>query len=143
MTSYDVGSNNCQALRHGVECHFYDLVPDCGWEVDLDSVRRVADASTAAILINNPSNPCGAVYSREHLEAVVAVAEELKLPLLADEVYAGMTFGKRFVPLAEVAGGVPVFSVGALSKRWLVPGWRLGWVCVHDTSGVLQVGPDR
>lgn len=124
--------------RHGVVCQFYDLVPERGWEVDLESLRRLADASTAAILINNPSNPCGAVYSREHLKDVVAVAEELKLPLVADEVYAGMTFAKRFVPLAEVAGSVPVFSVGALSKRWLVPGWRLGWVCVHDEHGTLE-----
>lgn len=124
--------------RHGVECRFYNLMPECGWEVDVDSVRQLADASTAAILINNPSNPCGAVYSREHLEDVVAIAKELKLPLVADEVYAGMTFGKRFVPLAEVADSVPVFSVGALSKRWLVPGWRLGWVCVHDSHDTLQ-----
>lgn len=124
--------------RHNVVCRFYELVPERGWEVDLDSVKRLADASTAAILINNPSNPCGAVYSREHLEDVVSLAEDLKIPLVADEVYAGMTFGKRFVPLAEVADSVPVFSVGALSKRWLVPGWRLGWVCVHDRRRTLD-----
>ena len=45
--------------------------------------------------------------------------EELKLPLLADEAYAGMTFGKRFVPLAEVAEGVPVFSAGANTRPLL------------------------
>jgi hypothetical protein len=47
MASYDVASNVCLALYHGVVCQFYDLVPDRGWEVDLDSVRRVANASTA------------------------------------------------------------------------------------------------
>lgn len=126
----------CQ--RHGVECRFYNLLPERGWEVNLDSLRHLVDTSTAAVLINNPSNPCGAVYSREHLEGIVAMADDLKLPIIADEVYAGMTFGKRFVPLAVVAGQVPVFSVGALSKRWLVPGWRLGWVCVHDDHGTLE-----
>ena len=126
----------CQ--RHGVICRFYDLIPEEGWQVDIESVRRVADSSTAALLVNNPSNPCGAVYSREHLKSLVAVAGELRVPLLADEVYAGMTYGRPFVPLAEVAGSIPVFSVGALSKRWLVPGWRLGWLCLHDLSGTMK-----
>ncbi|EEH59983.1 tyrosine aminotransferase [Micromonas pusilla CCMP1545] len=126
----------CQ--RHGVVCLFYDLVPGRGWEVDLCSIRRLANTSTAAILINNPSNPCGAVYSRQHLEEIVGISSALKLPVLADEVYAGMTFRKEFVSLAEFSCSVPMFIVGALSKRWLVPGWRLGWVCVHDIQGNLH-----
>jgi tyrosine aminotransferase len=126
----------CQ--RHGVICRFYDLLPEDAWQIDIESIRRVADSRTAAVLINNPSNPCGAVYSREHLKTLIAVAGELQVPLLADEVYAGMTYGTPFVPIAEVAGTVPVFSVGALSKRWLVPGWRVGWLCLHDISGVLK-----
>lgn len=126
----------CQ--RHGVSFRFYDLLPETGWEVDLESVRRVYDDATAALLINNPSNPCGAVYSRDHLKDLVALAQTLELPLIADEVYAGMTFGKPFIPVAEVAGKVPVLSVGALSKRWLVPGWRLGWLCVHEIGTTLH-----
>lgn len=123
--------------RHGIVCRFYSLLPEQGWEADLSSIKRLTDETTAAVLINNPSNPCGAVYSREHLQEIVQCADELKLPIIADEVYAGMTFDKRFVPVAEVATEVPVFSVGALSKRWLVPGWRLGWVCVHDVNDNL------
>lgn len=124
--------------RHGVACRFYKLLPEKGWEVDLGDLKSLSDESTAAIIINNPSNPCGAVYSKEHLRDLISVADDLKLPIVADEVYAGMTFGKPFVPLAEVAENVPVFSVGALSKRWLVPGWRLGWVCVHDANDHLR-----
>ena len=124
--------------RHGIVCRFYSLLPEQGWEADLSSIQRLTDGTTAAVLINNPSNPCGAVYSSEHLQEIVQCADELKLPIIADEVYAGMTFDKRFVPVAEVATGVPVFSVGALSKRWLVPGWRLGWVCVHDVNDNLH-----
>ena len=118
--------------RHGVSCHFYDLLPENGWEVDLESVGRAFDDSTVALLINNPSNPCGAVYSREHLKNLVALARSFELPIIADEVYEGITFGKPFIPVAEVAGKVPVLSVSALSKRWLVPGWRLGWLCIHE-----------
>lgn len=123
---------------HGVGIKYYDLLPDKGWQVDLESVRRLADDKTCAILVNNPSNPCGAVYSRSHLADVMGIAEELRLPVIADEVYTGMTFGEPFVSCAEVAPRVPVMTVCALSKRWLAPGWRVGWIVMHDTDGILS-----
>jgi len=122
---------------HGVECRYYDLLPDKGWEVDLDSLAAVSDDNTCAVLINNPSNPCGAVYSMAHLAKVMAVCADLKLPIVADEVYSGMTFGEPYVACAAVASNVPVLSVCALSKKWLAPGWRLGWITVHDTEGAF------
>eukprot|EP00419_Tripos_fusus_P034101 CAMPEP_0172778604 /NCGR_PEP_ID=MMETSP1074-20121228/201995_1 /TAXON_ID=2916 /ORGANISM="Ceratium fusus, Strain PA161109" /LENGTH=469 /DNA_ID=CAMNT_0013615549 /DNA_START=86 /DNA_END=1495 /DNA_ORIENTATION=- len=122
---------------HGVECRYYELLPDQGWEVDLDSLAAVADDNTCAVLINNPSNPCGAVYSRAHLAQVLAACADLKLPVIADEVYSGMTFGEPYAACAAVASNVPVISVCALSKKWLAPGWRLGWITVHDAEGAL------
>lgn len=119
---------------HGVEVRYYDLLPDRDWEIDLDSCKRLADANTCAILVNSPSNPCGAVYSKKHLEEVMSFCEEAKLPVIADEVYSKMSFGDVFVPCASVNPNVPVISVCALSKRWLAPGWRLGWIMVHDTQ---------
>eukprot|EP00419_Tripos_fusus_P029839 CAMPEP_0172714908 /NCGR_PEP_ID=MMETSP1074-20121228/67242_1 /TAXON_ID=2916 /ORGANISM="Ceratium fusus, Strain PA161109" /LENGTH=467 /DNA_ID=CAMNT_0013539435 /DNA_START=73 /DNA_END=1476 /DNA_ORIENTATION=+ len=122
---------------NGVECRYYELLPDQGWEVDLDSLAAVADDNTCAVLINNPSNPCGAVYSRAHLAKVMATCADLKLPVIADEVYSGMTFGEPYVSCAAVASNVPVLSVCALSKKWLAPGWRLGWITVHDAECAL------
>lgn len=122
---------------HGVECRYYDLLPNRSWEIDIDSLLAKADEHTCAILINNPSNPCGAVYSRAHLEEVLEAAEQVKLPVIADEVYAFMSFGQPYVACAAVSSRVPVLSVCALSKRWLAPGWRLGWVTAHDVDGVL------
>lgn len=124
---------------HDVEVRYYDLLPERGWEVDVDQLRRLADDNTAALFLNNPSNPCGAVYGGEHLRRVMGAAEELRLPVIADEVYAHMIFeGSEFVHAAAVTPSVPVLAVSALSKRWLAPGWRLGWLCVHDTlDGVL------
>merc|ERR1712232_210450 len=87
--------------------------------------------------VNSPSNPCGAVYSREHLTDVLALAEQEHLLVIADEVYHGMSFGDRFVPCAAVNPRVPVLSVCALSKRWLAPGWRVGWISIYDAEGVL------
>ena len=62
-----------------------------------------------------------------------AVAEKHNLPIISDEIYADMTFkGHTFHPIASLTQKVPVLTTGGLAKRWLVPGWRVGWVFVHD-----------
>jgi len=61
--------------------------PDDGWSIDLDHLESQIDENTRAILVNNPSNPCGGVFSREHMLQIVAVSEKYRLPIVADEVY--------------------------------------------------------
>jgi tyrosine aminotransferase len=63
----------------------------------LESLEQCIDTDTRAILINNPSNPCGSVYSKEHLLDILKVAEKYMLPVITDEIYADMVFkGKHF-----------------------------------------------
>jgi len=123
---------------HGLEARYYDLLPYQGWEVDLEKLPSLVDDKTCGLLVNNPSNPCGAVYSRAHLTKVMEVAAKCCLPVIADEVYTKMSFEEPYVACAEVTTEVPVMSVCAISKRWLAPGWRLGWITVHDAQGLLQ-----
>ena len=59
----------CAAFRQ-VEVRHYDLLPEKGWEVDLDAIEALADKNTVALVIINPGNPCGNVYTRQHLEKV-------------------------------------------------------------------------
>ena len=56
----------------------------------MEDLERQIDDNTAAIIVNNPSNPCGSVYSRQHLLDILAVAEKKQVPIIADEVYAEM-----------------------------------------------------
>ena len=135
---------------HGVECVFYDLDGKKDWEIDLEHVRRLVEErkrdgtkrKISAILVNNPSNPCGALFAERHLVEICETCEELKLPIIADEVYEDISFGDRcnYLPLASVSETVPILAVGSLSKRWLVPGWRLGWLLVHDRNDVMKNG---
>mmetsp|Transcript_24237 Transcript_24237/g.43107 ORF Transcript_24237/g.43107 Transcript_24237/m.43107 type:complete len:407 (-) Transcript_24237:19-1239(-) len=115
----------------------YRLLPDQNWEADLEHLESQIDEKTRLIVIINPSNPCGSVYTREHLTQIIAIAQRHRLPVLADEVYEKMVFSKPFVSCAELCEEVPVIVVGSLSKRWLVPGWRLGWSIVFDKLGVM------
>ena len=58
--------------------------------MDLEDLEKQIDENTAAILVTNPSNPCGSVFSRQHITDILAVAERHKKPIIADEVYAEM-----------------------------------------------------
>jgi tyrosine aminotransferase len=118
--------------RYGFVPKFYNLDPKTQWQVDVEHLRSQIDENTKAILINNPSNPCGSVFPREHLAEICKVAYEHRLPILADEIYADMVFaGEEFVSCAEVTTG-PVMVLGGLAKQYLAPGWRVGWVVFHD-----------
>jgi tyrosine aminotransferase len=55
---------------YGVQCRYYDLIPDKDWEIDLDEVTILMDANTVAWIVCNPSNPCGSVYKYQHLVKV-------------------------------------------------------------------------
>jgi tyrosine aminotransferase len=97
------------------------------------------DEQTVAILVNNPSNPCGSVYSRQHLFEITKIAEKYRLPIIADEVYGDMVFrGKEFFYMSELTQNVPILSCNALSKRFLLPGWRFGWIAIHDPRDHLK-----
>jgi len=122
----------------GAEVKLYDLLPEQNWEADTAQLEALVDDRTRAVVINNPSNPCGSVYSKRHLLALIAIAQRHKLPIIADEIYGEMTFGGReFFPIAELSEAVPVISVGGLAKQFVVPGWRVGWLMLYDPVDAL------
>ena len=68
----------------------------------------------------------------------------MKLPIIADEVYGGIAFeGAEYVPLASLPSPVPVLTVSSISKKYLVPGWRLGWIVLKDPAQILMRGRVR
>uniref|UniRef100_A0A0C9S8V9 TSA: Wollemia nobilis Ref_Wollemi_Transcript_3322_1541 transcribed RNA sequence n=1 Tax=Wollemia nobilis TaxID=56998 RepID=A0A0C9S8V9_9CONI len=124
---------------NGIQARHYNLIPERGWEADLDHVEEIADSNTVAIVLINPNNPCGVVFSHDHLAKLAETAKRLGLLIIADEVYSPMVFGdKPFVPMGLFATIVPVITLGSISKRWLVPGWRLGWIVTCDPRGILK-----
>jgi tyrosine aminotransferase len=76
---------------------------------------------------------------REHILDILKIAERHKLPIISDEVYEFFTFpGVVFHSVASLSKNVPVLTCSALSKRFLVPGIRMGWLTLTDRSGVLK-----
>ncbi|KAF8765662.1 hypothetical protein HU200_008159 [Digitaria exilis] len=131
--------HEAHAVFHNMEVRHYDLVPEKGWEVDLEAVEALADENTVAIVITNPNNPCGSVYTYEHLSKIAGTANRLGMLVIADEVYGHLVFGSTpFVPMGVFGETVPVLTLGAISKRWVVPGWRFGWIAICDPKHILK-----
>lgn len=117
----------------GINVKEYNLLPEKQWECDLKHMASLVDSKTKGILINNPSNPTGSNYRKEHLLEILKFAEEHRLPIISDEIYGDMVFkGEEYHPLATLTTEVPILAAGGLAKQYLIPGWRVGWVCVHD-----------
>ncbi|KAD7117358.1 hypothetical protein R6Q59_006052 [Mikania micrantha] len=131
---YEAVAKSCHLdVRH------FDLLPDKDWEVDLDAIEALADENTVAMVIINPGNPCGNIFTREHLEKVAKTAKKLGILVISDEVYDHLAFGKKpFVPMGTFGSITPVVTLGSISKRWIVPGWRLGWLAINDPNGTLK-----
>ncbi|XP_023942075.2 tyrosine aminotransferase [Bicyclus anynana] len=122
----------------GIKTKYYNLLPNEHWKIDLDDLESQIDDDTVAIVINNPSNPCGSVYDKEHLYEILEIASRNKVPIIADEIYEHFVFaGRQFTPISSISKDVPVLTCSGLTKRFLVPGWRMGWVVIHDRNDVL------
>jgi len=97
------------------------------WQPDLDDVRAKVNDSTRAIVIINPNNPCGALYDRKTVKAMVDLAGEHDIPLISDEIYDQIAYDSP-VSTADVAKDVSVIGLNGFSKVYLMTGWRLGYV---------------
>ncbi|WP_207455336.1 pyridoxal phosphate-dependent aminotransferase [Desertivibrio insolitus] len=118
------------SLSDGTPMH-YRCDPDNGWQPDLEDIESKITERTKAIVVINPNNPTGAVYSREVLEGIVDIARRHSLLLLADEIYDRILFdGAEHIPLASLAPDLLCLTFNGLSKTYRVAGYRSGWLVV-------------
>jgi aspartate/methionine/tyrosine aminotransferase len=126
---------------------------DNGWTCDVDKIAAAVTASTRAIFVNTPSNPTGWTADIETLKALLALAREKGLWIIADEIYSLFYYGgvraPSFMDIMEPQDRI--LFVNSFSKNWAMTGWRVGWIKVHpdlqdvfenliqySTSGVAQ-----
>lgn len=124
----------------GARAVYYSLDPAQGWLPDLAHLSSLISPKVRALVVIDPNNPTGAVYPPQMRRALIGFAEEHGLVLLADEVYAELAFDGPVAPIASLAPEATIISFGSLSKGYLAPGWRAGWLAVNETprlSGLL------
>lgn len=101
------------------------------WYPDIEDIRKKITDKTKAIVVINPNNPTGALYPRELLEEIVALAREFELILFADEIYDRLVMdGLEHIALASLAPDLLTISFNGLSKSHLIAGYRCGWMCL-------------
>ncbi|MDO8303696.1 MAG: pyridoxal phosphate-dependent aminotransferase, partial [Sedimentisphaerales bacterium] len=129
--------SSAESAHSGYEHLTYELDPYNNWMPDLDDLRMKVkyNDSIAGILLINPDNPTGTVYSKEMLEGMVAIAREYKLFLICDEIYIHIVYnGHRSIHLSEVVGDVPAIVMRGISKEVPWPGSRCGWIEVLNRN---------
>ena len=115
----------------------YKMNPYNSWQPDIGELERKVKSykSIVGILIINPDNPTGYVYSKENLKEIVRIAKEYDLFIIADEIYHNMTYNGQTTPyLAEVIGDVPAVCMRSLSKEVPWPGSRCAWIEVYNAG---------
>ena len=123
----------------GARAVFYRTDASRGWLPDLDHVRSLITPATRALVAIDPNNPTGAVYPPDVRRTLVDLAEEHGIPLLADEVYADLAFAGPVKAIAAHNPDAPVITFSSLSKAYLAPGWRAGWMAVGRTERLDDV----
>jgi alanine-synthesizing transaminase len=118
------------SLSGGTPVHYY-CDESNGWMPDLDDIRAKITPRTKGIVVINPNNPTGVLYSDELLRGIVAIAREHGLVILADEVYDKVLYdGVKHTPIATLSEDVLTLTFNSLSKSYRSCGYRAGWMVV-------------
>ncbi|HYE85443.1 MAG TPA: aminotransferase class I/II-fold pyridoxal phosphate-dependent enzyme [Vicinamibacterales bacterium] len=103
------------------------------WQPDLEHLESLINAKTRALVVIDPNNPTGAIYPESTRRALIAIAERHGLVILADEVYGDLAYDGPVPAMAALDNDAPIISYSSLSKAYLAPGWRAGWMAVGSS----------
>ena len=118
---------------------FYRKDPGNGWMPDPDEIERLITPRTKALVVIDPNNPTGATYPEAIRRRLIEIADTHNIPLLADEVYGDLAYDGPVPPMASLYPDAPIISFSSLSKAYLAPGWRAGWMAVGRTDRLDEV----
>ena len=118
------------SLSGGNPVH-YVCDEQAGWMPDIDDIKKKITSNTKAIVVVNPNNPTGALYSDEVLQQIVEVARQHQLIIFADEIYDKVLYeGATHTSLASLADDVLFITFNGLSKNYRSCGYRAGWMVI-------------
>ena len=123
---------------YGAETIEYSLKSNDGWAIDLDDIESKMDDSVRLLVLINPNNPTGNVANVGEIDRLLDIAEKWpNCMIIADEIYDGLDFSGEQVSVASRSEKVPVFTLNGVSKVYYAPGWRIGYIAIHDPTGKM------
>jgi alanine-synthesizing transaminase len=128
---------------YGAKTIEYRLDQDDGWKIDFDDIESKMNQSVRLLVIINPNNPCGNVATADEIDRLLSIASKWpNCMVVADEIYDGLDFTGHQVSVASRSPDVPVFSLNGVSKVYYAPGWRIGYMAIHDPQGRMNLVRD-
>ena len=116
----------------------YYLDEENGWLPNIEDIKSKINPKTKAIILINPNNPTGSLYTKDNLQQIVDLALKYNLVIFADEIYDKLLFdGKKHISIASLNKDVSCITFGGLSKNYMVPGFRIGWGIVSGKKEYL------
>ena len=123
----------------GARARFYRTDPALGWAPDLDHLRSIITPSARVLVVIDPNNPTGASYSPAIRRGLLEIADRHGLVILADEVYGDLGYSGPVAPIGSLDPDAAIISFSSLSKAYLAPGWRTGWMGVGRSGRLNDV----
>ncbi|RBW47888.1 aminotransferase [Psychromonas sp. B3M02] len=121
-------------LSGGKAVH-YVCDEESNWFPDIDDIKSKITSRTKGIVLINPNNPTGAVYSKELLEQIVELARQHNLIVFSDEIYSKIVYDDAVhIPLATLADDILIVTFDGLSKAYRVCGFRVGWMMISGAK---------
>ncbi|MEP1554242.1 MAG: pyridoxal phosphate-dependent aminotransferase [Paraglaciecola sp.] len=126
------------SLSSGEPVH-YRCDENNGWQPDIEDIRKKITDKTKAIVLINPNNPTGAVYSVEILQQIIELAREFSLAIISDEIYDKILYDDaKHHCIASLAEDVFFITLGGLSKNYRIAGFRVGWLVVSGNKSIAN-----
>ncbi|WP_133471596.1 pyridoxal phosphate-dependent aminotransferase [Paraglaciecola marina] len=126
------------SLSSGEPVH-YRCDENNGWQPDIEDIRNKISDKTKAIVLINPNNPTGAVYSVEILKQIIELAREFSLAVISDEIYDKILYDDaKHHCIASLAEDVFFITLGGLSKNYRIAGFRVGWLVVSGNKSIAN-----
>ena len=127
----------------GAQTVEYKLHQNDGWKPNFSDISAKMDDDVRLLVLINPNNPCGTVCGPDDVDELLAIARDYpNCIVVADEIYDGLDFTGRHVSVASRSSDVPVISLNGVSKVYYAPGWRIGYMALHDPSNRLSLVRD-
>jgi alanine-synthesizing transaminase len=118
---------------------YYHTDPKNGWLPDPNEIRKLIRPRTRVLVVNDPNNPTGALYPPSLRRELLNIIDESGLTMIADEIYQDVPYSGPIAPIGSLDHDAPIISLSGLSKGYLAPGWRTGWMVVGGGDRLKEV----
>jgi alanine-synthesizing transaminase len=118
---------------------YYGTDPTNGWLPDPNEIRKLITPRTKALVVNDPNNPTGAAYPDSLRRELLNIVDQHGVTMIADEIYQDVPYDGPVAPIGSLDHDAPIISLSGLSKGYLAPGWRTGWLAVGGGERLKDV----